>query len=1057
MTVTTATPTVLVVLVAHDGAQWLPRTLGSLDAQTYPALDVIAVDNASGDGSRQLLLDHLGPEQVLLSDRDVGFGAAVDMALNARSEPKAPYVLTLHDDCALAPDAIAELVAAMEMDPRLAVTGAKLRDWGADSVLQAVGWTIDATGRSDTGVDSGELDQGQRDQDRRSLYVSTTAMLVRREVYEEVGGFDHRYHVFRDDLDLCWRVWMIDRDVEVVPSAIAEHVGGASNYLRLGQTQFLGPRYFSERNTLATLLKNYGLARLFVVLPLYFLVGFAKMFGFVLTRRFSDTWQTVRAWLWNLLHLPETLRYRRRVQRARTRNDKELKELFGRIGPRVRAYVEAMASWIAGGDRDPAPEPSNQPDPAPEHVNVFRRTGRFVRRRPVLVVGGLLAVLMAASLWTLLVPGQLRGGEMAPWPASPMAFLSDYIAPVHDAGAFVTSDAPSPARALLGMLQLLLGGSAYLASRAALILPLIAAWVFALRAAQAYSKRRLPRVVAATAYVLSPPALAALTEGRIGALVALAVLPGLVASGVTLARRRTAPARAWRAVAGASLLGAIGGAFEPALLVAIIVSGLAITIVGLIRARSVAWRAALAARAGLAVLGPLVLLMPWSLDLFAENGLLAGSSERVVGGELWQWLLLAPDLSGFAGIVAGVGFVIAGLLGLLLGVRRNPGLVTAMWAMALIGAVGGWLLDRSLSAVWAGLPLMVTAAAFAGLFALAFATGESQLARHAFGWRQLTAIAGVFGVLASMGAVANALLQTSWDNFTIDDGALPSFIVAEASNEGPFRTVMLAEHDEQVYWEVVDGGGPTMTSYGVEAPTVATELVGDAVEGMLFGQDPRSMSRLGTLNVRYVVVPDEGSSAALGEALRAQTGLEPRPVASGQLLEIPDWLPRAVAVTAGDIPSVETPLSAQVELTPLEQIDYASYEGEVEGESSVLLAEVADEGWRLEAGGRRYLPSDDTFVRFDEVAAGSMDVWNADTTRRGLEVTGQLLAVLLAISLALRPPSFARSHARSREGDSGEEAAGKQIDAAQLPKDAKQTGAGPGDTDDTGHDPQVRP
>jgi len=304
----------LVVLVAHDGAAWLPRALDGLAAQTQAGLEILAVDNASQDGSRELLLERLGEQQVLVADRDLGFGGAVSMALDARPAAEAPYVLTVHDDLELAPDAVAELVAAMEADPRLAVVGPKLLDWVNPDELQSVGFTIDTTGRADSGVDIGELDQGQRDQERRTLYVSTAGMLVRRSVFDELGRFDRRFHVFRDDLDLCWRAWSAGHDVEVVPSATGRHVAGAANYLRLGQTRFIGPRYFAERNTLAALLKNYGPARLVAIVPLYILVGLAKTLGFLLTRRFSDAWQTVRAWLWNLTHLLETKRYRRAVQ-----------------------------------------------------------------------------------------------------------------------------------------------------------------------------------------------------------------------------------------------------------------------------------------------------------------------------------------------------------------------------------------------------------------------------------------------------------------------------------------------------------------------------------------------------------------------------------------------------------------------------------------------------------------------------------------------------------------------------------------------------------------------
>jgi hypothetical protein len=390
-----------------------------------------------------------------------------------------------------------------------------------------------------------------------------------------------------------------------VPEATAQHVAGAANYLRLGQTRFLGPRYFAERNTLATLLKNYGALRLLVVLPLFLVVGVAKVFGLpahaALLRRLAD-----RARVAVERRAPaETRRYRRRVHERRTRSDAEVAELFGRLGPRLRAYAEAMASWIAGGDADPAPEPAHGDAPPPDPATATSRLRDLVRRRPTLVTGLGLVLLALAGTWPLLRPGELRGGQLAPWPASSSAFLGDHVAGWSTAGTFGTSLDPSPAQALLGVLQLLLGGSSYLAPRALLLVPFALAWLFALRAVQPFSARRGPRVVAATAYVLSPPALAALLTARIEALVVLAALPGLVAAFDTIARRDVPPARAWRAVAGAVLLGAVAGAFEPAVLLVVLVVSASMAIVLAVRTDDLVWRTRVLARASVAGLGPL--------------------------------------------------------------------------------------------------------------------------------------------------------------------------------------------------------------------------------------------------------------------------------------------------------------------------------------------------------------------------------------------------------------------------------------------------------------------
>ncbi len=1005
---------VLVVLVAHDGARWLPRTLAALDDQTQPGLTVVAVDNGSTDTTRSLLLEHLGPDRVLVADRDLGFGAAVAMALDARTGAQADYLLLLHDDCVLDPDAVAHMAAELDADPNLAAVGPKLREWDEPDLLQSVGWTIDLTGRADSGIDEGELDQGQRDQDHRALYVSTAGMLVRREAFEQLERFDRRYHVFRDDLDLCWRAWLSGWDVEVVPEAVGYHVAGATNYLRLGQTRFLGPRYFSERNTLATLLKNYAAPRLLLVVPLYFLVGIAKVFGFLLTRRVSDAWQTVRAWVWNALHLPETLRLRRAVQRRRVRSDAQLRELFGRIVPRVRAYAEAIGDWITGGDvpADELPR-AVRPAAAGEPEPLRRRLLAMAQRQPVGLIGGLLALVVLIGAIPLLMPGSVRGGDLAAWPASSAAFLADYTSSWHDAGAFGTSQAPSPGQAILGLTQLLAFGSEWLAPRLVLLGSVALGWVLALRATETYSRRRPARVAAATAYVLSPPALAALASGQLGGLAVLATLPGIVAAVVIALRGETPPERAWRAVAAVVLLGAVAGAFEAVVLPLLTVAGVVAMAIGIPLADGFLWRRAVAIRAAVIAVAPWLLLLPWSSRLLAAHGPLRGVDGPVVASELWRWMLLAPDLPGFPSPWVGAGFVLAGLLGLMLGAVRRPGLCAGLAGVAVTASVLGWLAGRAGSLPWPAILLLVAAAAYAGLLAVAFASAEAVLTQHEFGWRHL-AVAGSFALVAgAVLAMAGTLLTGPWDAYAIDDDPLPTFVTT-AAEQDDFRVLVLADEGEEVAWEVVDGAGPSMAAYGIDRPrAVATEL--DAVmDEALSGANRGAMGRLGTLNVRYVVVPETGTSARLDALLRDQLALEPRPVTTGRVLRIGTWVPRSVVVPA----TAAAALGARGEVAEDARWDVLApreegFAGEVDASGTLLVAEAWDGDWEARSGGVQLdvepALAGATMAADVEQGGEVVRVEHMGDARRSVAVTWQVLAVLLTVSLALRPPGFARA------------------------------------------------
>ena len=98
--------------------------------------------------------------------------------------------------------------------------GPKLRDFSNRRVLREVGITTDRAGRRLTGIEPGEIDQGQHDGTRVVLAISSAGMLIRRDVWDQVGGFDPNLPLFRDDIDFCWRVHAAGYEVRVVSDAV---------------------------------------------------------------------------------------------------------------------------------------------------------------------------------------------------------------------------------------------------------------------------------------------------------------------------------------------------------------------------------------------------------------------------------------------------------------------------------------------------------------------------------------------------------------------------------------------------------------------------------------------------------------------------------------------------------------------------------------------------------------------------------------------------------------------------------------------------------------------
>ncbi len=259
---------VTAVIVAHDGVRWLPNLFTALEASTRFPDRLIAVDTGSADRTAELMTDVLGPTAVQVVDSRTGFGAAVQHALDlegpdAEAGPD-EWLWLLHDDCAPAPDALEHLLAVGTSDLSISVVGGRVRAWPRARRLLEVGVTITGTGHRETGVEIGEYDQGQHDEQRDVLSVSSAGMLVRRETWDRLGGFEKRLPLFRDDLDFGWRVTKAGGRVVVAPEAVIFHAEAATRGVRPLAVADLpsSPHRADRQAALFTLLANCRAAAL---------------------------------------------------------------------------------------------------------------------------------------------------------------------------------------------------------------------------------------------------------------------------------------------------------------------------------------------------------------------------------------------------------------------------------------------------------------------------------------------------------------------------------------------------------------------------------------------------------------------------------------------------------------------------------------------------------------------------------------------------------------------------------------------------------------------------
>ncbi len=404
----TQRPRVVAVVVAHDGARWLPRSLAAIAAQSREVDAVVGVDTGSRDASADLLREHLGASHVVEVDRRTGFGAAVRAGLDhlqaqdADQTRGADWVWLLHDDSAAEPRALEHLLDAATASSQVGVVGPKLVSWADPTRLLEAGLTVSRGGRRVTGVAPDERDQGQHDHRTDVLAVGTAGMLVDRALWDRLGGLDPALPLLRDDIDLCWRAHLAGRRVVLAPRAVVADAQAATRGLREVDAVRAPLRRVDRRASLQVALARCSWPALPILWAWLLVGGVVRSFGLLLAkapRRAADellVTLAVTATPWTWLGSRWRARGTRRVRR---------RDVSGLFGPRL-AWLRHGAERLGGlAARDAAADRTAlvgpETGPVADEADPVRLTPvRWPRR---LVRHPMTTVLLAVSALTALL------------------------------------------------------------------------------------------------------------------------------------------------------------------------------------------------------------------------------------------------------------------------------------------------------------------------------------------------------------------------------------------------------------------------------------------------------------------------------------------------------------------------------------------------------------------------------------------------------------------------------------------------------------------------------
>ncbi len=337
------TPLISIVIPHHNGKDILFRCLTSILENGYPRTEIILVDNASTDGSVEAAVEAFSGLKVVRAGRNRGYAGGCNYgALFARGD----FLLFFNNDAVLAPGALRFLLQAMQEDETIAAVQPKicsLADPHRFDYAGAAGGMMDwfgfpfARGRI---FDTLEQDRGQYDQPCDIFWASGACCLVRRDVWEALGGFDERFFAHMEEIDLNWRMHLAGYRVTFEPKAVAYHEAGTTLHSDSPHKLFL-----NHRNNWLMLLKNYSVRSLLWIAPVRLFMEFMAVGYALLQRRWAHAISILRALAALPAFGPHILRWRRTVHRLRRVSDRQVMQHMFRGSIVVQYFISGRKTY----------------------------------------------------------------------------------------------------------------------------------------------------------------------------------------------------------------------------------------------------------------------------------------------------------------------------------------------------------------------------------------------------------------------------------------------------------------------------------------------------------------------------------------------------------------------------------------------------------------------------------------------------------------------------------------------------------------------------------------
>jgi hypothetical protein len=838
-------------------------------------------------------------------------------------------------------------------------------------------------------------------------------MLIKRSLFEELGGFDPSLELFRDDIDLGWRAHIAGHSVICVGEAIIYHAEASSSERRsidVKDAILHRPLLLDRRNAAFVLLANsswwilpwVAIQLLVTSLGRSFIYLLAKLPGYA-----ADEIAAIGLLIFKPADLIKSRRYRKK---NRVLTPRVIKPFIPPRGAQVRAIIERVSSSILNAFK---PGKVDQPikrvksyseigviDESFDEIDSFT-TQRFSKIKALIkqpLLFGILITFTISLFYSRNRFGSLSGGALAVAPDSAVQLIASYVDSWHLVGLGSSNQAPVW-QPIIGILSLITAGNPQIFLALLMFLTPLILFILAYKTARSYSLTNYSSVFVAFLYAFSPVVLTSINQGRLGTIAVAILLPVLLQ---LLIKNKLVADLTWRRTYLISLVAGLASAFSELFLL----GWIAIHFIFILNyyLSSTNWRThkrkeildnlnnnEIKKRFTL-LITPFLMNLPISLSLIThpitslrEPGLSLASGDQLSVLMFNPGGLTSPPLIIFA------PFLIYLLVSLASIDQRKPAVIALLTLLFAITLSSYYIEGNSSEAqrVWSG-PLII----FAQLLLLlsVFSVGERlipQLRRSNFGFRHIASVLTTFITIYSIIAVtswattigANSLLKTDQEQ------VVPAFISDLANTDEKPKTLVIRKNEEQLQYFITRGGDLQLGNADIAIKT--PEQVHKVIVELVNGVGSTSSQVLGFYGIQYIFMKDPADAGLL----RTIDGI--------------GGFTRSSATKDGVVWKVDnsharvTYQSNLGKYFALNSTDRAAT-AYVPGPGVVILAEQFDKSWQLLLNGKLIKLEQNQFgvPIFKIPEAGDISLIHNGVSRRAW-ISLQLIIILTVIVLAL--------------------------------------------------------